>query len=280
MYNLEFPLYQGSKGKFTFSVFPSTANTYEFITESDIIELSKDGNFEAKQIGQAEVKIKYLTAENAEYSYKNFIVTIVECVDDFDANISSINGDVVDYCLKENKYKITISSIENLKANMLYFSENVIVEKVEISNNSAIVDIQIVETGNVSIAIKVTLDQYTTLSKSIIVDVYSYDDIEVFAKWLMYEQKLFDDGKYHIYLNGGSGIANSLTFSLMIGDQTLTENYKIYNIVDGGRILCYDSSTSSKLYKFSPTETGEYVFEFKIGDVVVEMTRVVVSYFM
>jgi len=270
-------VFEGSKGKFSFFVFPDTSNTYEFYTISNKITVNKDGSYDAKYSGVAEVHVKYLTSNDAEYTYKTFNVIIQQIPDDFDASVTAVSGENPAYYLMENMYRISISRIYEITGENLTFSNNVDVENIIVEEEGIFVDFYFLEKGRLYIDITISLDEYTHLEKSLVVEVNNFEDIEVYAKWFMYEQTIYADGKYRVYLNGGNNLANYLRFSLIVGEYTITEKFKVYNITNGSRELYYDSTNSgNSYYTFEPSETGEYVFEFVIGDEVVEIITILV----
>jgi len=177
----------------------------------------------------------------------------------------------------ENMYRISISRIYEITGENLTFSNNVDVENIIVEEEGIFVDFYFLEKGRLYIDITISLDEYTHLEKSLVVEVNNFEDIEVYAKWFMYEQTIYADGKYRVYLNGGNNLANYLRFSLIVGEYTITEKFKVYNITNGSRELYYDSTNSgNSYYTFEPSETGEYVFEFVIGDEVVEIITILV----
>jgi hypothetical protein len=273
-------LYEGAKGVFDFRVFPDTANTFEFFSnDSNIIEVGSDGSFDAKTPGETTITIKYKTDANSNDVIKTFKVKILERASDFEAVVSCVDGKNSQYYLKENKYRLEITSIYTVTADMLTFSNNILVDKIEVGGTSTLIDFFFLETGRTIIDIGIVLDKYSTLKKAITLDVNSYEDIQVKAKWFIYDQLVYDDGKYHIYLNGGSNLADSLKLSLVLDSNVIDENYKIYKIVNGVKDLCLDTATSgNKQYLFEPTVPGEVGFEFVIGDAIIDTIIVVVDY--
>lgn len=270
-------VYNGSSGVFGVNVFPDNANTFEFYTTSVNIDVEKNGSFTAKSCGDATITIKYLPSEDSEYMFKTFKVNIIELPEGLEATISSVDGAEINYFLKEKQYKITIVSPIEVSREKLAFSENILVQNIDIQGNKIDVNFTFKEAGNVGVCIYVNLDEYTRLEKTINVDVNSYDDIKVSARWFIYEQSAHADGKYHVYLNAGNNVADSLKFSLVIDSRVIDENYKVYQVVSGGRILVLDALTDSKQYNFEPTDIGEFNFEFVINDTVIESIVVLVE---
>ena len=208
-------------------------------------------------------------------------MNVVEFNDDISLNIVNLDNSEVQYFLKENKYKMRVSAQHDIKSESLAFSDNILVENISVDNNVAVVEFYFQESGNVTFDVKVMFDEYSYINKDDTIKVLDYDDISIYAKWSIYEQSVFGDGKYRIYLHGNDGFANYLDFSLIIGEGensvNLIEDFKIYQLVEGGRVVCLDTSISEeRVYRFEPTAIGEYCLEFSVGGEVVERAIILV----
>ena len=275
-------VFEGGQGKLPVRVFPDTANTYEFYPiTNEIIKVEKDGSFQALSVGKSTVSLKYLQSENSEIKHISFVVNVVEFNDDITVDIVNVDNSDVQYFLKENKYKMIVSAYHDIKTESFVFSDNIWVENISVNNNVAEIEFYFKESGNVTFDVKVKFDEFSYINKDVTIRVLDYDDISVYAKWSIYQQSVFDDGMYRIYLHGDDGFANYLNFSLVIGDDensvSLIEDYKIYQLVEGGRIVCLDTSIDGeKVYKFEPISVGEYCLEFAVGEEVVERAIILV----
>ena len=245
-------IYVGNSGVFEYNVFPELANTYKFYSFSDKLQVSDNGDYVANSSGEVDVFVEYYTSENTPV-VKTFKVNIKEEINNFDFSIKNTDNSECKYILKEKSYKLIISNVNNVSRDDIKVSNEFIIEDVLIGNDSVEVSGKFSNTGKQIVVIEITSNG-NIVSSSSEYDVYQISDIKITAKWSIYNQQQYPDGKYHIKLEETPNYPSYLKFSLNINDVIITDTFKVYDV----------TNTKTEISKtFTPSSIGEYILMFE-----------------
>ncbi|MBQ7352239.1 MAG: hypothetical protein IJW59_05230 [Clostridia bacterium] len=262
-------IFEGSSGKFDFSIVPYYANTFFFSTDSDILSVDKEGNYMAGSIGTATVVYSYQKGEGQEYIVGSFEVKITEAIDELDFDVYENDDSLATYCLFDKTYRLKITLPEGFgKDNLQFSSQNINGGNIVESDGIAYLDFTFVKKIKTTIKVSIIVGNLK-LDFEKDYNVYSYDDIEIRANYFGMDNAPDSDGKFTISLSESSGYPKYIVFVAVLAKNRVKETLKVYNVTGGSSVLVGT--------KFQPDVVGEYTFEFEIGEYKYASIKVVVT---
>ncbi|MGN0961317.1 MAG: hypothetical protein ACI4PF_03870 [Christensenellales bacterium] len=262
---------EGYEGKFNFQVFPDNANTFNFFSTSNLINVSSDGSYKSLGVGEATIYCEYTTSLESTPILLSFKCNIIENFSDFEVEIVNVNnGQVSNYYLLESMYRLRIYA-EGVSENNIKIIGNISsISNIKTDSSGLYLDFYFKNSGENEIGVEMSFDGVSVVlkhTKTVVVNRLT--DIEIKAKWSAYFQSPRDDGKYYLSLENDGLKANYLNFVPYLNDVFVNEELKLYNVTSQGR-----SEVSST---FRPIDIGEYDFVFQIMGVDIGEITVVVE---
>lgn len=128
-------MFRGESGKLNYSLSPKNANTFSFTTESNLIKMSADGEFETLGVGSAKITLKYYTAKNNSITHE-FYINVEDKVTSLDIDIlsnptldthGSLYNDTVDknVAVLEKEYLLSITANTVIDIENVTISDNI-----------------------------------------------------------------------------------------------------------------------------------------------------------
>ncbi|MBQ9791134.1 MAG: hypothetical protein IJW28_00965 [Clostridia bacterium] len=128
-------MFNGESGKLNYSFTPANANTFEFSTESDLLNITKDGVFETLGEGTAKVTLKYNKTKN-ETITQEFYIEIVKKLSvleveilsnpDLDEHLPLLNTTInKNIAIKEKEYLLKICVDTPIDISKVTISNNI-----------------------------------------------------------------------------------------------------------------------------------------------------------
>lgn len=252
-------LYVGESGTFDFLIFPENANTYYFESNSEIIDISKNGDYVAKSAGNVDVVVKFQSEEGGIWRDEIFAVTILEIPTELHSKITNIQGEAMRYCFAEDEYILAIPKLTRVKNDDFEFSNINVLGSLSDDNYYKFRFKFITDEDYVNIKLNGVIQVENMLE----IDVHSMSEIEPVVRLGIYVQNKSQDGNYYVYSN-----EESLKLSLQVGNFSLDQDVKIY----------MNSDEDCVVSSFTPDSVGIYNFTFKFrADIIETITIVVVD---
>lgn len=260
---------QGYSGKFNFSVFPDNANTYNFFSLSDLLTVSSDGQYNAKNVGTATVYCEYTSAIDTAPVLLDFQVTIIDNIQSLDMEIVDIeSGQKENYYLLEKKHRLRIYNCSIPSDNLSIIGNINMVSDIVSDSQGIYVDFYFKNTGENALKVDVSFDgKNVDLTQSKTCNVSTLSSVEIKVKLSIYLQSPREDGKYYVQLDNTQ--TSTLRFVPYIGQYELSEAMTVYDVTSGDRVVVQNG--------FQPTTAGEYTFEFEIMSATIGRLIVVVQ---
>lgn len=266
-------VFSNTSGKLNFQVFPSNANTYRFWSDSEDFVIYRDGSYKSYQKTSAIIFYQYYVSFNKQSPIYSFAVNVVEKLTDFSFSIEN-NGNEVSNILQSKQYELIIDLPNIYNAEDFEFSTNiqVISELVYVEDLGYLLEFYCDSLGEQKIDITYCKnlageENKITVSKDI--KVSKVTDLEIFAKWQIYEIFPDDNDKYQLYLSGGNQRPDSLYFGLRFNDEIIDDFQVMQVITDNQKIFVSKN--------FTPEIAGEYVFEIIFNGNFIGQVTVVVN---
>ncbi len=265
-------MYVGDEGKFEYTIIPSNANQLSFYTNSTILEVDTYGGYEAKGVGSATVYCDYYLSSNTSKKLtKSFVVTIKDIPDYLNFWIMGTNGEALQYMFDSDTAKIVFDGEHYESLENFTFSDNIEVLSSGIQSGmdgSKFVLFKAKNVGmlEVTVSCVVRFDNTAKMvSKTKSISVYSFDQIEVVAKYNIYPFDADQNGNYMVTFDS---IVNSLSFSFRMNDSELS-GVKVYALNGDTKIELTNN-------EFEIEERGETTLVAEYGGKEIKRFKVVV----
>ena len=273
-------VYENSRGKLDFQVFPSNANTYTFYlsekdkNRTDFIMYS-DGTYLSYDATTIEINYWYYDAKNHKSSVQSFEVEVVEKISDFEVDILDENNVSVSNFFLNKNYKLNIKLGNDLDVSNFKIIGDLI-SKTDLKYLESIgfqKEFSFTTSGKSSITIvfeKTLCGVKNTIEKTLDLQVSDTSSITIGVKWLSQELSPNQDGHFETYIDGKNNLRpHQIAIMLKVnGEFDTTLEYDVY--------LQKEVPEKMESYVFVPTSTGTYTFEVifagkSLGNIVVDV---------
>ena len=235
----------GDFGKFQYSIVPEKSNTFKFWTDSEFLNVSVDGYYQALESGVFKVYYQYNTGRDTLSQVYSFNVVVKEKKPLFNVKVTNNQYAKTDKVLMGDDFYLVVDLTTDYEKEKLQVSENVnIVEDFKFVKNVGFVAVcrYVGEFGSQVIDVDYIINalQGTKLSYSTTVNICSIYDLTVKLK----QGALVLSSNTGDYVVSVDNIATSnfLTLSLQLGDIEMLNGYEFY-IIDGeNRVLIEDNT--------------------------------------
>lgn len=257
----------GSQGVFNIIKVPSDCNSYALWTESDLIEVTPDGFYNAIAEGEATVKYNYLKGEGHSSGTFSFKVKISSGIPDVEMKITRENFMETEKCLIDETYKFVINLPEDYSTSRFMPSEEIeLIGLVEYDKYRGFVGtFKFKKLGlqRVGVVYQQDLnDESKNLVFIKLVEVVKGEHYSVKAKYSSSVIDVDNDNCFVMNINDPIwGSKKEMIFSLYLEDMEVYDEYQIYYI-NGDKKLLENKA-------FIIESVGTYNFEIKLDDKVV-----------
>lgn len=267
-------LFKSTMGKIKYSVFPSSANTYRFWTNSKILTIDNEGNYQTFNVGTATIYYQFYVAFNQLSTIESFKITVVDSVISYEISIMDSELQSVSNFMFDRDYKLVITCDNTVDSKLFTISNNIELKSklTYVENIGYVVDFNFKTDGENKIDVFYTPNNDVTLQlvRSQIVDVYSENDVHLVAVWDAYIQDKIN-GEYKIFIENTSFIADYLEFKLYLGKDVYNKEFELYLLRDDDSLILIEKT-------FRPTTPGRYTLVAKVGEEEIDRVDVVAAF--
>jgi hypothetical protein len=260
----------GDFDKFAYVVMPKDSNTFKFWTNSDLLNVSTDGYYQALKSGVAVVYYQYNTSKDSLSEVFGFNVIIREQAPLYSVKVTNNYYSEIDSVFVGDEFNVVVNLSKDYYANRLKITGNVdVLQDFKFINNVGFVAVCKfnIEPSNQIIAVDyiVGIQDDMKLSYSTNVRVCSIKDVEVKLKQGIIILNS-NNNNYNV-VKDNITTSKNLTLSLVLGNQDIISEYSFYIVNGEDRLLIENNKLNIDDFDFLEVEgifKGEIIAKFTI----------------
>ena len=260
----------GDFDKFAYVVMPKDSNTFKFWSNSDLLNVSTDGYYQALKSGVAVVNYQYNTSIDNLSEVFSFNVIIREQAPLYSVKVTNNYYSEIDSVFVGDEFNIVVDLSKDYYANSLKIIGNVeILQGFKFVNNVGFVAVCKfnIEPSNQIIVVDYVVGEQEEmkLSYSTNVRVCSIKDVEVKLKQGIIILNS-NDNNYNV-VEDNITTSKNLTLSLVLGNQDIVSGYSFYIINGEDRQLIENNRLNIDDFDYLEIESvfrGEVITRFTI----------------